>query len=165
MEKTRTCITPNYCQLDWNQTGKVIDVCAKNSFCEAYVKWEHKKDSAVYEEWYDTHKQNCSANHEGSAEKMEVDNALEMLCRSEQKYKLKCANSIGDGDSKVFHALANAKPYGKNIIIKKECVGHVQKRIGSKLRERRLLCIISAPREFLRISNRSNSGKEGVLES
>ncbi|KYN27481.1 hypothetical protein ALC57_03136, partial [Trachymyrmex cornetzi] len=44
-------------------------------------------------------------------------------------------DTIGDGDSKTFAGVKNAKPYGEDFeIYKKECVGHVQKRMGSRLR-------------------------------
>lgn len=42
---------------------------------------------------------------------------------------------IGDGDSKTFKAISDMKPYGNEFIVKKkECVGHVEKRMGSRLR-------------------------------
>lgn len=45
-------------------------------------------------------------------------------------------NYIGDGDSKAYSGLVNSKPYGDDFsIVKKECVGHVQKRMGIRLRE------------------------------
>ena len=45
-------------------------------------------------------------------------------------------NYIGDGDSKAYSGLVNSKPYGDDFsIVKKECVGHVQKRTDTRLRE------------------------------
>ncbi|GFX42190.1 uncharacterized protein TNCV_3003311 [Trichonephila clavipes] len=42
----------------------------------------------------------------------------------------------GDGDTKTFNALSENKPYGDdNLIQKIECVGHVQKRTGTRLRK------------------------------
>lgn len=42
---------------------------------------------------------------------------------------------IGDGDSKTFKAISDAQPYGPNYLVKKrECIGHVQKRMGTRLR-------------------------------
>ncbi|KAM7293882.1 uncharacterized protein ISCGN_023460 [Ixodes scapularis] len=40
---------------------------------------------------------------------------------------------IGDGDSKAFLAVKESKPYNKDVE-KHECVGHVQKRMGTRLR-------------------------------
>lgn len=42
---------------------------------------------------------------------------------------------VGDGDSKTFAAILASKPYGDDVLItKKECVGHVQKHLGIRLR-------------------------------
>ena len=42
---------------------------------------------------------------------------------------------IGDGDSKSFKQIIKDKPYGPGFQhSKEECVGHVQKRMGTRLR-------------------------------
>lgn len=41
-----------------------------------------------------------------------------------------------DGDSKTHKTLCDAKPYGQDVaIIKHECIGHIQKRMGKALHE------------------------------
>ena len=43
---------------------------------------------------------------------------------------------VGDGETKSLSKVAEEKPYGDNFeIIKYDCVGHVQKRVGSNLRK------------------------------
>ena len=43
---------------------------------------------------------------------------------------------IADGDSKAYSDVVKADPYGpEKPVIKGECVGHVQKRVGSRLRK------------------------------
>ncbi|GFX90485.1 uncharacterized protein TNCV_4334901 [Trichonephila clavipes] len=60
--------------------------------------------------------------------------------RSEQKHGLKYQRYIGDGDSKTFSSIAEKKPYGDSVPIEKiECVGHVQKRMGSRLQKLKAL--------------------------
>ncbi|GFX69717.1 uncharacterized protein TNCV_1770851 [Trichonephila clavipes] len=45
-----------------------------------------------------------------------------------------------DGDSKTFSSIAEKKPYGDSVPIEKiECVSHVQKRMGSRLRKLKAL--------------------------
>ena len=45
-------------------------------------------------------------------------------------------NYLGDGDSSSYKTVADLKPYGDDCQVKKlECVGHVQKRVGSRLRK------------------------------
>ncbi|XP_071582033.1 uncharacterized protein [Temnothorax nylanderi] len=66
---------------------------------------------------------------------MEVDAIQEMFSRSEENFKVKYGNYIGDGDSKTFKAILDLNPYGDNFtVIKSECIGHVEKRMGSRLR-------------------------------
>ena len=43
--------------------------------------------------------------------KMEVDGMIEIFKRSEEKYQVLYTGYIGDGDSKTFQAIAEAKPY------------------------------------------------------
>ena len=77
----------------------------------------------------------CQANHIGALGNMEVDAIKEMFQRS-TTHGIKYKNYIGDGDSKTYGGIVNSKPYGDDYIInKKECVGHVQKRMGARLRD------------------------------
>ncbi|KAL7292643.1 hypothetical protein TKK_0013770 [Trichogramma kaykai] len=116
---------------------KVVDVQVKSAFCHECKYWEKKLDSAEYEEWKEEHVHNgkCSANYVGSTGGMEVEAIKEMFQRF-MKNKVKYRNYIGDGDSKTYTDVVNSKPYGESFKInKKECVGHVQKRMGSRLRD------------------------------
>lgn len=66
---------------------------------------------------------------------MEVDAVKEMFVRSTEKFQVKYRRYVGDGDSKIHKALVDGIVYGKDFIVeKKECVGHVQKRMGTRLR-------------------------------
>ncbi|GFV44254.1 uncharacterized protein TNCV_754621 [Trichonephila clavipes] len=79
-------------------------------------------------------------NYSGSAGQMEVDGMLRIFNRSEKLHNLKYSNYIGDGDTKTFNALSENKPYGDDHLIQKiECVGHVQKRMGTRLRKLKLV--------------------------
>ncbi|XP_011882790.1 PREDICTED: uncharacterized protein LOC105570297 [Vollenhovia emeryi] len=89
-----------------------------------------------YEVWMESHADECSANHIGSAGKMEVDAAVEMFSRSEELHNIRYSSYIGDGDSKTFKGIFESRPYGEDCtILKKECVDHVQKRMGARLRK------------------------------
>ena len=112
-----------------------MDIAIKNNFCKPCSVWEKKKGTAEYEEWYEEHEPDCTANHQGCAGKLEVDGIKEMFSRSEEKYAVKYEYYIGDGDSKVFKSVSEAEPYGDELEVKKiECIGHVQKRMGTRLR-------------------------------
>ena len=47
---------------------------------------------------------------------------------------LKYKDMLGDGDSSTYSAIVESKPYGEDCVPNKlECVGHVQKWVGSRL--------------------------------
>jgi len=115
-------------------TGKIVDVEVKSKYCKVCEHWKSKSGTHEYEEWHETHADVCQANHEGSSGKMEVDAVIEMFKRSGTLHGLKYANYIGNGDSKTFKSVMDAKPYENFVIQKKECIDHVQKRIGTRLR-------------------------------
>lgn len=119
-----------------NFTSKVVDIITKSSFCKACSQWSGKEETTEFDEWYREHEKNCLSNHQGSAGKMEVDSMVEMFQRSQKLYGVRYKNYIGDGDSKTYSNIVSSKPYGNSFLIKKkECIGHVQKKMGRKLRE------------------------------
>lgn len=115
-------------------TNKVLDVVIKSSFCQGCANWKGRRDTPEYESWKESHDEVCTANHSGSAGKMEVDAITEMFSRSEELLGVKYEYYIGDGDTKTFKSIQNLNPYEDIEVKKKECVGHVQKRMGSRLR-------------------------------
>ena len=54
--------------------------------------------------------------------------------RSLNKSNFRHVSYIGDGDTSSFNEVNNSELYGEFEIVKKECVGHVQKRLGTRLR-------------------------------
>ena len=52
------------------------------------------------------------------------------------KYNLRYTKYLGDGDSSLFSKVVKSKPYGDFILEKLECIGHYQKRTGSRLRKK-----------------------------
>ncbi|GFV08909.1 SCAN domain-containing protein 3 [Trichonephila clavipes] len=56
------------------------------------------------------------------------------LCQAmEAKYESLLLHTEGDGDSKGFISVKDT--YGKDSVTKYECIGHVQKRVGARLRK------------------------------
>eukprot|EP00117_Sycon_ciliatum_P017869 scpid82715/ scgid16696/ len=66
---------------------------------------------------------------------MEAEAVEKLWSRSEAKNNLRYVTYIGDGDSKGHKRVSVAKPYGDTAIVKDECIGHVQKRVGKGLRD------------------------------
>ncbi|GFW91000.1 retrovirus-related Pol polyprotein from transposon 17.6 [Trichonephila clavipes] len=65
---------------------------------------------------------------------MECRGLLSIFQRSETSRKACYTQYLGDGDSKGFLTIKEAKVYGDTEVEKLECVGHVQKRMGTRLR-------------------------------
>lgn len=115
-------------------SSKVIDVEVKSAFCKSCADWKSRKGTIEYDLWKEAHEEHCSANHQGSAGKMEVDAISAMFSRSVELLGIKYKYYIGDGDTKTFKAIQDLHPYDDLVVKKKECVGHVQKRMGTRLR-------------------------------
>lgn len=58
--------------------------------------------------------------------------AVRTYCMCDIRYK----NFLGDGDSSAYPTIVQTQPYGPDFSIEKlECVGRIQKRMGSRLQE------------------------------
>ncbi|GFU73336.1 uncharacterized protein TNCV_4731531 [Trichonephila clavipes] len=111
---------------------KVIDVAVLSSYCKGCEKWRGPKSGHSYEEWKLKHQPHCVKNHIDSSSKMEVDGMKEIFYRSVPQRNAKYIKYIGDEDTKTFPELQRTAPYS---IEKVECVGHIQKRMGSRQRK------------------------------
>jgi hypothetical protein len=118
--------------------GKVIDTEALSSRCRGCNNWDNIRAGKEYEEWSKEHSKTCQKNHSGSAGMMEVVGMQRIFDRSSVIHKVRYAQYIGDGDCKTFSAIEKSRPYGDNLLVSKiECVGHMQKRMGARLRKRK----------------------------
>lgn len=145
-------------------SNKILDVIVKSSVCKACEKWSGKEKSDEYAAWYDEHQENCTANHEGSAGKMEVDGIIEMFKRSEECLGVKYTKYIGDGDTKTFKNLLEEDPYnGDPVIEKLECVLHVKKRMYRRVKEaKKLLNQYAKAKKQLEAAGNEKAGKQSA---
>ena len=123
--------------ISW-ETGQVLDFCVLSKHCSSCQRWRSDRRSgkvsqAEFEAWSADHV--CDVNTAASSPAMETEGVVTLFNRSVATRKLMYTTYIGDGDSKGFQAVVNAKPYGDVEITKEECVGHVSKRLGKALRE------------------------------
>ena len=120
-------------------TGQVLDFEAYSKFCHTCSQQRvalgaGKLTQAEFDEQQAAH--NCSVTSTGSSGGMDIQGAVDLWTRSEEKYNLRYVTFIGDGDCKGYQAVANSSPYGAECEVEKEeCVGHVQKRVGTCLRD------------------------------
>ena len=113
-------------------TGKVLDVEPMSKSCKACSLKDKLKNEnpAAYDLWKAEHL--CKMNYVGTAGNMEPVGAKRIWERSILKNGLRYVKFYGDGDSKGFCSVQNT--YGELSVEKLECVGHVQKRVGCRLR-------------------------------
>ena len=66
---------------------------------------------------------------------MDGAGAVNMFERAVEKHRLVYNEYLGDDDTSSFKKVIDAKPYEKQSIStsKLECVGHVQKQLGTRL--------------------------------
>ncbi|MBP1527417.1 MAG: hypothetical protein H9Q66_05815, partial [Spiroplasma ixodetis] len=104
-------------------TGRVIDCEILSKFCKCENRLK------------DVHDDNCAANYIGTSGGMEVEGVSRIFDRSLAQHNIRYKTYLGDGDSRAFKAVCEKQPYGPNFVINKlECIGHVQKRMGTRLR-------------------------------
>lgn len=114
--------------------GKILDTEAMSRRCKACSLREDdiKNDPESYNLWRESHI--CSINYEGSAPSMEPAGALRIFKRSIENRGLRYIHYYGDGDSKSYSTVKDV--YGPEHEVEKfECIGHVQKRVGCRLRK------------------------------
>lgn len=99
-------------------TGKVLDYEVLSKHCRCKRKCKNK------------HTDKCEANYAGVSGGMEAAGVKTIFERSVSLHKLRYTQFLGDGDSKAFNAVSEAKVCGDECpITKLERVGHVQKRM------------------------------------
>jgi hypothetical protein len=64
---------------------------------------------------------------------MEVEGIKRIFGRSEETRQLQYTEYFGDGDSKAYNEVENC--FDGVYVEKKECVDHMQKRVGTALRK------------------------------
>ncbi|XP_018497093.1 uncharacterized protein LOC108864993 [Galendromus occidentalis] len=105
-------------------TGKVLDVSVLSKYCRCPGKKSN------------VHGEKCFANFQGVSGAMEVEGAKEIFRRSVEIHGIRYVKYLGDGDSKAYRAVSPDEPYGSELKIEKlECVGLIQKRMGTRLRK------------------------------
>ena len=161
-------------------SGKVLDE-VMSRYCKgcSINQGLHKSNPNAYAQWRNSHV--CKYNYQGSAGGMEPEGAKRVFQRSIDNRQLRYIQYLGDGDSKSYMNVKNT--YLNTEIEKLECVGHYQKRVGTRLRNIKRKrekglggkgCLTDATidrlQNFVAVAIRRNAGnlkemKAGVLAS
>ena len=139
-----------------NATGKCIDYRVKTKACKACQYWKGKRGPRA-DKFRRIHK--CPLNHTKSSGAMEADGVSECFLTSVNERKLRYLTYIGDGDTKSYQNVVAANPYPGYNIGKAECVGHVQKRVGTRLRKFKTECKDLMPSSYYEGKKRKNIKK------
>lgn len=120
-------------------SGLALDFEVLSNFCRPCSINKKKKDKKSFEEWHaTTHARKCHLNFPGLSGAMEAEGAVRLWGRSEEK-GLRYVTFLGDGDSSSYKAVTNMNegkgPYEDVTMKKEECINHVQKRMGTRLRK------------------------------
>ncbi|CAF1518925.1 unnamed protein product, partial [Rotaria sordida] len=119
--------------LSCNTTPKVLDIetCSKTcNVCMGALAIK-KSNPAKYNDVIRSHK--CEKNYNKSSGTIEANAVLNMFKRSVSKYGIYYTSYVGDGDSKTFTSLSNAKLYPGKMIKKIEDLNHFSKRMKRQL--------------------------------
>ena len=116
-----------------DDTGKVIDYEVMSKKCAQCTSWVSRKGTEEYNEFMATHESQCLINHQGSAGTMESKGVVVCFKRSVDKYNVRYTQYLGDGDTKSYHEVDKEDPYNGTPIVKLECIGHIQKRVGARI--------------------------------
>ena len=102
--------------------------------CHLWMYQDHS--SPAYEKFIEQHhKADCLSNYTGSSPAMEPHGAI-ILWKRSLDYNLHYVTFIGDGDSKSYQNVGQEKSYGSEYPVEKsDCIGHVQKWMGTALRK------------------------------
>ena len=117
-------------------SGLVVDFEVLSLYCHE-CKLHKKDDRDQHKLWKESHKERCQLNYKGSSGGMEGEGAIAIFKRSIDTRKLKYTIFVGDGDSDTFKVVKESIEgiYGERYHIRKEeCIGHIQKRMGTALR-------------------------------
>ncbi|XP_075722123.1 uncharacterized protein LOC142765273 [Rhipicephalus microplus] len=112
-------------------TGLILDAVVLSNQCLG-CQVGPKPGDADYACWLKNHV--CQKNTDSKSGRMEVEAAIILFSRSLSKHNLRYTTLVSDGDSATFSALVQENVYGLVPISKEECLNHVQKRMGTALR-------------------------------
>ncbi|KAH7980882.1 hypothetical protein HPB49_019783 [Dermacentor silvarum] len=112
-------------------TGLILNAIVLSNQCLG-CQVGTKPGDPGYASWQEDHV--CHKNTDSRSGRMEVEAAVIFFSRSVAKHSLCYTTLVSDGNSATFSALVQENVCGLVPISKEECLNHVQKRMGTALR-------------------------------
>jgi hypothetical protein len=149
------------------ELGCVVDFEVLSNFCQECFKKEKQVSPEAFAAWKRGHTR-CMKNFDGKSGSMETEAALRMWQRSEAR-GLQYKTFIGDGDSSAFNAVSQLHdgrgPYDTPVV-KEECINHISKRLGTRLRNLKKNLRVSVTTKKGKTVQRSLlAGKRGLTDA
>lgn len=114
--------------------GLALDCVVLSNWCSMCAQ-KKKRSPNSFDDWKKNHK--CQQNFNGKSGAMEVEGAVR-LWKNSTSLGFRYVTFVGDGDSAAYRAVCamNDQQGPYNVPVKKEeCVNHVSKRMGTRLRK------------------------------
>ena len=158
-------------------TRKILGVELLSKVCKMCRERENDADTPENAAWRAEHEPKCQANYQGSVPNLEPEGAMRIFSHSVEKHKLVYSEYYGDGDRKSYSLIKEQYAIYSVQVQNKECVGHVQKRLGTsshKLKKekkgmggkgRLTDSMINRLQNYYGIAIRSNSGNLPAMRS
>ena len=117
------------------EIGKGLDVEVLSPSCKQCQDHDHlDKNSDEYRAWQ-ADDNTSKANYTGSAPTMKPKGTDQMFKCSIDRHNFRYITFYGDGDSKSYTKVKDTYAKDGFPITKKECIRHVQKRVGTAMRK------------------------------
>lgn len=126
------------------ETGFVLDFEVLSNFCVVCTQLNNKyRKGKITKQTYETrkaaHEAKCTETFSGKSGGMEAQGAKILWERSIEKLNMRYVTFVGDGDSSAYSAVCaiseGSGPYEGVQVEKEECINHVSKRLGTRLRK------------------------------
>lgn len=145
-------------------TGTVLDLEVLSNFCLSCASQKTNLTEAAFSDWKATHT-NCKQNFDGNSGSMEAAAAARIWGRSAE-LGFRYTSLISDGDAAAFKAVCalndGAGPYDIPVQ-KEECVNHVSKRLGTRLRKLKKDAVVNVTTKTGKVIRRSTLGGPNLL--
>ena len=119
-------------------TGLCMDMVVLSLYCQRCSYAQRRfggRATDGFREWFETHREECNRNYDGSSGGMEAAAAEVLWARSVERHRFRYTTMLSDGDAKTFKHLCDLHVYGDVELKKEECINHVAKRLGTALRK------------------------------
>ena len=119
-------------------TGLCVDLAVFSSYSQhcSYARRRFGgRDTEEFKDWFETHRNECNRNFDGTSGAMEAAAAEMLWERYVDRHRFRYTTIVSDGNAKTYKHLCDRRVYGDVVLKKEECINHVAKRLCTALRK------------------------------